>query len=132
MPRSFEQFETDLAASQAAVHAEGWTGRAAQFLMINGANHADFAAGMANAREIRAIAKIARPQCEAAGFMDTDVAVEHAIVNQIPLAKVRASIVDLLAQYDSDTHVDTARNITPATGDVYAQRKAEAVNHGRR
>ena len=134
MTRSIEQFEADLAVRQTAVSAAGWTDRVAQFLTINGATHADFAASMANARELRAIAKIVRPQCEAAGFMGTDAAVEHAIINQIPLATVRADIVGLLAQQDLDTHVDTARNITAvsATGDVYAQRKAEAVNHGRR
>jgi hypothetical protein len=130
MTQNFNNFEADMAARKIAVMAAGWQGSAARALMLRSNTPAEFASHLAEANTLREIAAMVKPELSGMGI-DVDLAVERSIIHSIPLADVRAIIVQRLAERDEATHTDT----TPyraqiSSGDVYAQRRE--AQHARR
>lgn len=122
----FEDFEADMPARQAAVTAAGWHGNAARVLMLRGDTPAEFEGHLVEASTMRAIANMVRAQL-ADMHIDVDMAVERSIIHGIPLADVRAIIVQRMAEHDEATNTDTARPLQASAhaGDIYADRKAQ-------
>ena len=130
MPTLDQKFEIDgehgnseAAARARAAYAAGFTGDAARALMLRSNTPAQFAVSLAEACEIRSLARI----CAGSTGVDTALAVNDAIVKGIPLATVRKDIIDLLARQDEATHTDTALKTNPApqASGVYEQREAQ-------
>lgn len=115
--------DTEPAAQARAAYAAGFTGAAAAALVLRGTTPAQFTAALAEAREIRGVARI----CASGTGVDIDTAVNDAVIKGIPLATVRKDIIDLMARQDEDSHIDTSPRAAAAgkTADVYAQRAAQ-------
>lgn len=121
--KKFEDFKADMAARQTAVTAAGWHGNAARVLMLRGDTMAAFASHMAEANTMREVANLVRAQLTDSG-VDVDLAIERSIIHALPLADVRAIILQRMAERDEATHTDTSRPaaMQAAVGDVYAAR----------
>ncbi len=118
-----EYGDSEAAGRARAAYAAGFTGATVSALVLRGNTPTQFAVSLAEACEIRSLARI----CAGGTGVDNDSAVNDAIVKGIPLATVRADITKLLATLDEETHTDTARKIDrmqQASG-VYAQREAQ-------
>lgn len=115
--------DSDAAGRARAAYAAGFSGDTAAALVLRGNTPAQFTAALAEACEIRSLARI----CGGGTGVDNDLAVNDAIVKDIPLATVRKDITDLLARMDEGSHVDTSPKAaaTGKTSDVYAQREAQ-------
>jgi hypothetical protein len=127
-------FEADMHSRQAAVTAAGWQGNAARVLMLRGDSPDAFASHMAEANALREVANMVRAQLTEAG-VDVDRAIERSIIHALPLAEVRAIIVQRMAERDEATHTDTAQPVSAqaATGDIYAARREQMkATNGRR
>ena len=121
--KKYEDFEADMAARQTAVTAAGWHGNAARVLMLRGDTPAEFASHIAEANALREVANLVRAQLTDSG-VDVDLAIERSIIHALPLAAVRAIILQRMAERDEATHTGTSRpaSMQAPTGDVYAAR----------
>ncbi len=121
--KNFEDFQADMTARQTAVTAAGWHGNAARVLMLRGDTPAEFAGHMAEANTLREVANLVRAQLTDSG-VDVDLAIERSIIHALPLAAVRAIILQRMAERDEATHTGTSRpaSMQAPTGDVYAAR----------
>ena len=128
MAKNFEAFEADMQNRQTGITAAGWTGPAAQMLLLRGDTPAEFEASMREANNMRQIANIVRAQM-AAMDIDVDLALERSIIHGHTVAEVRAIIIQRLAEHDEATHTNTAQPLAhgaqSGTGDIYADRKAQ-------
>lgn len=120
---------SDAAMRGRAVYAAGFTGPAARRLILNGNTTAQFEASLKEACSLRAIVRMAAPSLTFTGI-DPDEGVNDAIRRGIPLKTVREDLIQLMAEHDEETHIDTARKCaasgTPTqTASVYAQRTAQ-------
>lgn len=118
-----EHGDSEAAGRARAAYAAGFTGAAVSALVLRGNTPAQFTAALAEACEIKSLAKI----CADGTGVDNNLAVIDAIVKGIPLATVRKDITNLLARQDEDSHIDTSPKAAAAgkTSDVYAQRAAQ-------
>lgn len=120
---------SDAAMRGRAVYAAGFTGPAANRLILNGNTTAQFQASLNEACDLRAIVRMAAPQLAFTG-VDPEEGINDAIRRGIPLSALRTELVNVIAEHDEETHTDTARkNPTSATSaktaGVYAQRAAQ-------
>lgn len=124
--KKYEDFEADMAARQTAVTAAGWHGNAARVLILRGDTQTEFASHVAEANTLREVANLVRAQLTDSG-VDVDRAIERSIIHALPLAEVRAIILQRMAERDEATHTDTARPASKQapTGDVYAARREQ-------
>lgn len=118
-----EYGDSDAAVRARAAHAAGFNGDTAIALILRGNTPAQFDAALKEARDIRAVARIAAGHLVTEG-LDNEAAIEDAIVKGIPLAAVRTEITNMLARMDEDSHIDTSPRAAAAS-DVYAQRAAQ-------
>ena len=107
-----------------AVRAAGWTGRAAQRLVIDprAATKQGFNALLQEAAEIKSLAEMATPQLAAAGYSDIDQWTDEVVAKGESIKTFRNDI--LIALAEADVHTD---NIPPArsNGDPYAARRKQ-------
>lgn len=107
-----------------AVRAAGWTGRAAQRLVIDprAATKQGFNALLQEAAEIKSLAEMAAPQLKNAGYSDIDRWANDVVAKGEPIKTFRNDILNALAE--ADVHTD---NIPPSrsSGDPYEQRRKQ-------
>ncbi|MGV8893175.1 MAG: hypothetical protein ACOH2K_09605 [Burkholderiaceae bacterium] len=108
--------------------AAGWSGEALQRLVIDpkSATTEGFTAVLKDAAEIRALAKfVSVPET-----YDKDAIVNEFVARGVGIADFRASAINLMAEIDEATAVDTTRRVNPAgSSDPYQARAAEIDAH---
>lgn len=125
---TFEDFEADMQSRQTEISAAGWTGPAAEVLLLRGDTPAQFEASMRAAKNMRLIANLNR-EILTSMDIDVDLALDRSIIHGHTVAEVRAVIIQRLAENDEATHTNTAQPLAhgaqSGTGDIYADRKAQ-------
>ena len=141
MPKLDPRFEiggkfgdSQVASFARACYQRGFSGSAAQSIVLRSGSKSQFELNLAEACSIRAIARIAAPGMP--DDFDTEAAVTDAVCKATPLEAVRADIIEAMAELSNSERIDTsARLSTPVQrehADVYAARAAQMSRRGRK
>lgn len=129
-----EYGDSQFASFVRTCYQQGFSGRAAQSILLRSGGKSQFESNLSEARSIRAIARIAAPSMP--DDFDTEAAITEAICKAIPLEAVRADIIEALAEQSDTERIDTAPRLPTVVqrdhDGVYAARAAQMSRRGRK